>query len=103
MVEDAAIEPALRGLDLQLGAQALVDLACARNEKDNITVVMMLVPWRDTLSKPDLRTGKKERKFWRWVMLSLVGLILLALVTAVLALVIIHFVPALISEPTPTP
>jgi protein phosphatase len=64
MVEDAEIEPAVRGLDLQAAAQALVDLACARNGKDNITVVMMLVPWQDPLSEQDLETKKKKWLFW---------------------------------------
>jgi protein phosphatase len=45
VVKDAEIAQTVRGLDLQSAAQALVDLACARDGKDNITVVMMLVPW----------------------------------------------------------
>jgi protein phosphatase len=44
VVEDAEIAQTVRGQDLQSAAQALVDLACARDGKDNITVVMMLVP-----------------------------------------------------------
>jgi serine/threonine protein phosphatase PrpC len=44
VVENAEIEPAVRGLELQSAAQALVDLACRRGGKDNITVVMLLVP-----------------------------------------------------------
>jgi PPM family protein phosphatase len=47
MVEDAKIERTVRGLDLQLAAHSLVDLACARGGKDNITVVMLLVPRQD--------------------------------------------------------
>jgi serine/threonine protein phosphatase PrpC len=64
LVEDAEIEPAVRGLDLQAAAQALVNLACARNGKDNITVVMMLVPWQDPPSEQDLETKKKKWMFW---------------------------------------
>ena len=44
VVEDADIEPALRGLDLQSAAQALVDLACSRQGNDNLTVALILVP-----------------------------------------------------------
>ena len=44
LVENVEIEPVVRGLDIQSAAQALVDLACARQGKDNITVVLMLVP-----------------------------------------------------------
>ena len=54
VVENAEMEPALRGLELQAAAQALVDLACARGAKDNITVVMLLVPWEDETGKADL-------------------------------------------------
>ncbi|MGD0751357.1 MAG: protein phosphatase 2C domain-containing protein [Anaerolineales bacterium] len=44
VVEDEEIIQAVRGQDLPTAAQTLVDLACAYNGKDNITVVMMLVP-----------------------------------------------------------
>jgi len=49
VVENEEIIQTVRGMDLQSAAQALVDLACAHNGKDNITVVMMLVPWQDIL------------------------------------------------------
>jgi protein phosphatase len=52
VVENEEIIQVVRGLDLQSAAQALVDLACAHNGKDNITVVMMLVPWQDFLNNP---------------------------------------------------
>ncbi|MGB8214352.1 MAG: protein phosphatase 2C domain-containing protein [Anaerolineales bacterium] len=89
MVNDGEIEPAVRGLEIQLAAQALVDLACARNGKDNITVVMMLVPWQDLLTKQAVHRHKKEpeRKYWLWALWGLAGLILLALVIAGLMLV----------------
>jgi serine/threonine protein phosphatase PrpC len=51
VVEDAEIEPVVRGLDIQPAAQALVDLACTRKGKDNITVVLMLVPWEAVSAK----------------------------------------------------
>ncbi len=103
VVEDGEIEPAVRGLDLQAAAQALVDLACARNGKDNITVVMMLVPWRDLPTKRDLETRKKERKFWRLALWGMAGLLLLALIIAGLAWAASHFLLPLISIPKPTP
>jgi protein phosphatase len=86
VVEDAEIEPTVRGLELQPAAQALVDLACARAGKDNITVVMMLVPWGKEQSK------KKASKFWLWALWGLVGLFLLALVIAGLTWVVIRFI-----------
>jgi protein phosphatase len=51
VVEDAEIAQTVRGLDLKYAAQALVDLACARDGKDNITVVMMLIPWGEMETK----------------------------------------------------
>jgi len=75
VVEDADIEPTVRGLDLRSAAQALVDLACSRQGNDNITVVLMLVPWEVV--------PKKKSNFWRWVLLGLAVLILLALVIVI--------------------
>jgi protein phosphatase len=51
VVEDEEIIQAVRGQDLPAAAQALVDLACAHNTKDNITVVLLLVPWQAILKK----------------------------------------------------
>jgi protein phosphatase len=62
VVKDAEIAQTVRGQDLQSAAQALVDLACARDGKDNITVVMMLVPWEEMETKKDLQIKKKGRK-----------------------------------------
>jgi serine/threonine protein phosphatase PrpC len=93
MVENAEIEPTVRGLDLQAAAQALVDLACARDANDNITVVMMLVPWQDLPGRPDEK--KKEKKpgnFWRWALWGMVGLVILALIIAGLLWVFLHFI-----------
>ncbi len=101
LVKDAEIEPVVRGLDLQAAAQALVDLACARNGKDNITVVMMLVPWQKILIKKDSETKKKERKSWLWGLCVVGGLILLALVISGLMLGLFHFFPPHIPIPLP--
>jgi protein phosphatase len=62
VVENAEIAQAVRGRDLPSAAQALVDLACARNGKDNITVVMMLVPWGKLEIKNDLQPKKHKKK-----------------------------------------
>ncbi|MGD0877704.1 MAG: protein phosphatase 2C domain-containing protein [Anaerolineales bacterium] len=51
VVEDEEIIQAVRGQDLPTAAQTLVDLACAHNSKDNITVVLLLMPWQAILKK----------------------------------------------------
>jgi protein phosphatase len=91
MVENDEIEPAVHGRDLHAAAQALVDLACARDGKDNITVVMLLFPEESNPPK------KKESKFWQLVLLGLAGLFVLALIISGFAWVILHF----ILPPTP--
>jgi protein phosphatase len=91
VVKDAEIEPMIHGLELQAAAQALVDLACARDGKDNITVVMLLVPWQELPTEdaePIEKKKKKKRKLWLWALLSFV---LLALVIAGAAWAIYHF------------
>jgi PPM family protein phosphatase len=90
VVENAEIPHAVRGLALQAAVQALIDLACARMGRDNITVIMMLVPWGESLTKPDLPIIKKTRNYWLWASLILAGLILLVLVIAGLILIITH-------------
>jgi PPM family protein phosphatase len=99
VVENIEIEPTVRGLGLQAAAQALVGLACARNAQDNITVILMLVPWQTPPVMPGKKGKKPARKFWRWVLWGLVGLVLLALVLTGLAWVIFHYVPAPFSIP----
>ena len=86
VVESAEIVPAVRGLNLQSAAQALVDLACGRDGKDNITVVMLLVPWAKSQPKKD------ASKFWRAALLGLAGLVLLALIISGAAWVSFHFI-----------
>lgn len=75
VVSNEEIEPAVRGLDIQSAAQNLVDIACERNGQDNITVVMMLVPWG---AVPD----QKLSRFWKWALLGLAGMILMLLCIA---------------------
>jgi protein phosphatase len=81
VVEDAEIEPLLRGRALQAAAQKLVDLACSRNGQDNITVVLVLVPWEE------IRKTRKTR-FWKWALWGLVLLFSLAILLLVMLLVI---------------
>ncbi len=75
VVDDSEIEPTIRGLNLQAAAQKLLDLACSREGMDNITIVMMLVPWR-----PE---SKKKSSFWIWALVGLVVLFLCALVMVI--------------------
>ena len=93
VVEDADIEPALRGLDLQSAAQALVDLACSRQGNDNLTVALILVPLESTL--------KKKSNFWRWALLGLAALVLLALGIALVTWAAFNFIlpPAAMGTP----
>ena len=90
VMENAEIAQTVSGLDLRSAAQAMIDLACARNGRDNITVVMMLVPWGETQAKHALPIIKKRIKVWQWAVLGLAGLILLALVIAGLILILTH-------------
>jgi protein phosphatase len=45
LVSDTEIQDTLQGRTLQQCAQALIDLACARGGHDNITVVLLGMPW----------------------------------------------------------
>jgi len=84
VVENAEIEPVLRGRDIQSAAQALVDLACTRQGRDNITVVLMLVP-------PEPAPAGKSR-FWFWVFLGLAGLVLAAFLIAGMTWVVLNYI-----------
>jgi serine/threonine protein phosphatase PrpC len=95
VVEDADIEPAVRGLDLHSAAQALVDLACSRNGNDNITVVLILVPWGNT--------STKISHFWRWALLGSAILILLTLGIALATWAAFNFIFPPVVTVTPPP
>jgi serine/threonine protein phosphatase PrpC len=84
MMEDADIEAVLCGLDLQSAAQELVDLACSRQANDNITVVLVQVPWD--------ATPPKKSRFWRWALLGLALLVVLALVIVIVTRVVFTYV-----------
>jgi protein phosphatase len=95
VVEDADIQTAVRGLDLQSAVQALVDLACSRAGNDNITVVLMLVPGEIP--------PKKKSHFWLWALLGLTVLILLALIIVFAAWAAFNFVLPPAASLTPPP
>ncbi|MBE3066074.1 MAG: hypothetical protein IMZ73_01405 [Chloroflexi bacterium] len=94
-VEAADIESTVRGLELQSAAQALVDLACSREGNDNITVALILVPW-------EVPT-KKKSNFWRWAVLGLAVLILLALVIVFATWAAFNFILPPAATLTPPP
>jgi PPM family protein phosphatase len=77
VISNEEIEPVVRGLDIQSAAQALVDLACERDGQDNITAVMILVPWG---AVPD----PKKSRFWTWVLIGLAALVLISFLIALI-------------------
>ena len=95
VVEDAEIEPMVRGLHLRAAAQALVDLACSRGGKDNLTVVLMLVPGEVEL--------KKKSNFWHWVLLAVAVTILLGLIIVFATWVAFNFILPPAAALTPIP
>jgi PPM family protein phosphatase len=101
VVEDAEIEPTVRGLEPQPAAQSLVDLACARDGKDNITVVMLHIPQQYVQTRLDAPVKQNNSRFWLWAILGLVSLVLCVCVGAGLTWVFFKFF--LPSLPTPTP
>jgi protein phosphatase len=103
VVESAEIIQTVRGLELQSAAQALVDLACARHGRDNITVIMMLVPLDRLGTKNDLPANSHGLKFWQWALLGLACLILLGLLTAGLFWMLYQFIHPFISNLIPIP
>jgi protein phosphatase len=84
VVEDADIAPTVQGLDLRAAAQALVDLACSRGGNDNLTVVLILIPWEVAI--------KKKSNFWRGALLGLAVLFLLALVIVIASWAAFNFI-----------
>ena len=96
VVKDEDIEPTVRGLPLQSAAQALVDLACQRDGRDNITVVMLLLPWEQVQSA-------KRSLFWKWALWGLVALVFAVLVLLGVMWVVFKFVLPPVSTLTPMP
>jgi serine/threonine protein phosphatase PrpC len=99
VVADAEIEPAVHGLELQSAAQALVDLACKHDGKDNITIVMLLIPQQYARTKPDVTVKKNGSNLWLWAILGLVSLALCMLFTVGLIWVVFQFFTPPISTP----
>ncbi len=88
VIEDGEIVPTVHGLSIEAGAQTLVDLACEREGKDNITVVMLCVPWGLQQPKGILI------EFWQKALLGLLGVFMAALIISGLAWVILRLIPA---------
>ena len=83
VVDPSEIVPTIRGQAIQDGAQSLVELACRREGKDNVTVVILLVP---RAARPPEKT---QRIFWQWVVLAFLAVVLAALVISGLAWIIL--------------
>jgi len=95
VVSDEEIEPAVRGLDIQPAAENLVSMACERGGKDNITVVMLLVP-PGSVPPPGLS------RFWKVALFALLGLLLAALLVALAGYVVSNYILPPSFTPTPT-
>jgi protein phosphatase len=103
VVESAEIIHTVRGLELQSAAQALVDLACARHGRDNITVIMMLIPLDRPAAKNVSPANSHGLRLWQWALLGLACLILLGLLTAGLFWMLYQFIHPFISNLIPIP
>lgn len=57
LVNDSEIQDMLQGRTLQQSTAALIDLACERGGHDNITVVMLGVPWEPAKHNPGWLAG----------------------------------------------
>jgi PPM family protein phosphatase len=82
MVETEEILPTVNGLGIQAAAQKLVDLANERGGKDNISVIMMLVPWQPQRSR-------RRDRFWTMALAGLIALTLAALTLSALVWLIL--------------
>jgi len=72
LVTDEEMHAAVKGRNLQMEAQRLIDLANDRGGHDNVTVILIAVP-----SKKG-RTHK--RSTWPWIVACIAGIILIAVV-----------------------
>lgn len=57
LVSDSEIQAMLAGRSLKQAAEALIDLACQRGGHDNITILMLGVPWDPAKQTPDWLAG----------------------------------------------
>ena len=96
VVADDEIEPTLRGLDLPAAAQSLLNLALSRKAQDNITVILMMLPWGN-------RSSKKKGRFWKLALWALAGLCLLGLLIAGVSWGVFHYILPPVGPLTPLP
>jgi PPM family protein phosphatase len=97
VLENAEIIQTVGGLELEAAAHALVDLACARHGRDNITVIMMLIP------AGQRQVNQPGRNYGRWLLLGLVALILFILVSVGVIWMLYQFLHPILLLLTPTP
>jgi protein phosphatase len=75
VVNDDDIAQTIRGRDLQPAAQALVELACQRTGQDNITAILLLVPWTPA-------PARRASRFWIYLLWGVIALVFMALLIA---------------------
>ena len=84
VVEPEDILEAVHEAPLQAAVQTLVDLACARDGKDNITVILLQVPSKN------IPVEKTSRMMWKWALVGFLGVIAAALVLSTLAWMVLR-------------
>jgi protein phosphatase len=94
VISDEEIEPIVRDLDIQQAVDKLIQVACEREGKDNITVVMLLVPQG---ALPD----RKPTRFWKWVLIAVLGLLLVSLLVVLATWAVLTYVLPPSFTPTP--
>jgi protein phosphatase len=86
VVEPEEVLPAMHGYPIQAGAQTLVDLACAREGKDNITVVVLQVPLSGRAPE------KTTRRMWQWALVGFLGVIAAALALSLIVWLLLRII-----------
>ena len=86
VVDPTDIIPAVRDTPVEPAAQTLVDLACAREGKDNITVILLQVPQHSA------SVEKTSRILWKWALVGFLGVIAAALVLSALAWLLLRLI-----------
>lgn len=84
VLSNEEIAAAIRGQELHIAAQTLINLACNRGGRDNITVVLMLVPWGAVPPQP-------LGHFWKWILIGLAALLLLGLLIALAGWLVLEY------------
>ncbi len=75
VLSNEEIAALVRGQELHVAVQTLINQACDRGGRDNITVVLMLVPWGAVPPQP-------LGRFWKWILIGLAALLLLGFLIA---------------------